>query len=139
MLHIVWHSKKLRVICIYLKSKMATTRGKSFNICPYGKMNSKKKSSEWQDFWLNTNGTWIIIGWSLTMSSFLYARLVLCDWAWPVSAQETYLVLYIESLPNLATWFPCGRGRTLFILGSKVKVTIQHAHLPPAECFLPPK
>jgi uncharacterized membrane protein len=31
-----------------------------------------------------------------------------------VSAQ----VLYIESLPNLATWFPCGRGRTLFILGS---------------------
>jgi hypothetical protein len=34
------------------------------------------------------------------------------------------LVLYIRSLPNLATWFPCGRGRTLFILGSKVKVTI---------------
>ena len=28
------------------------------------------------------------------------------------------LVLYIGSLPNLATWFPCGRGRTLFILGS---------------------
>jgi len=28
------------------------------------------------------------------------------------------LVLYIRSLPNLATWFPCGRGRTLFILGS---------------------
>jgi hypothetical protein len=24
----------------------------------------------------------------------------------------------------LATWFPCGRGRTLFILGSNVKVTI---------------
>jgi len=22
------------------------------------------------------------------------------------------------SLPNLATWFPCGRGRTLFILVS---------------------
>jgi hypothetical protein len=34
------------------------------------------------------------------------------------------LVLYIRSLPNLATWFPCGRGRTLFILGSKVKVTV---------------
>jgi hypothetical protein len=28
------------------------------------------------------------------------------------------LVLYIGSLPSLATWFPCGRGRTLFILGS---------------------
>jgi hypothetical protein len=28
------------------------------------------------------------------------------------------LVLYIGSLPNLTTWFPCGRGRTLFILGS---------------------
>jgi hypothetical protein len=28
------------------------------------------------------------------------------------------LVLYIGSLPNLATWFPCRRGRTLFILGS---------------------
>ena len=28
------------------------------------------------------------------------------------------LVLYIGSLPNLATWFPCGRGRTLFIMGS---------------------
>ena len=28
------------------------------------------------------------------------------------------LVLYIGSLPILTTWFPCGRGRTLFILGS---------------------
>ena len=28
------------------------------------------------------------------------------------------LVLYIGYLPNLATWFPCGRGRTLFIFGS---------------------
>ena len=28
------------------------------------------------------------------------------------------LVLYIGSLPNLATLFPCGRRRTLFILGS---------------------
>jgi hypothetical protein len=28
------------------------------------------------------------------------------------------LVLYIGSLPNLTTWFSCGRGRTLFILGS---------------------
>ena len=28
------------------------------------------------------------------------------------------LIQYIRSLPNLATWFPCRRGRTLFILGS---------------------
>ena len=28
------------------------------------------------------------------------------------------LVLYIGSWPNLDTWFACGRGRTLFILGS---------------------
>ena len=28
------------------------------------------------------------------------------------------LVLYIGSLTNLAIWFPCGRGRTLYILGS---------------------
>jgi hypothetical protein len=28
------------------------------------------------------------------------------------------VILYIGSLQNLATWFPCGRGRTLFILGS---------------------
>ena len=28
------------------------------------------------------------------------------------------LVLYIGSLTYMATWFPCGRGRTLFILGS---------------------
>ena len=28
------------------------------------------------------------------------------------------LVLYIGSLPNLTTWFPCGRGRTLSILVS---------------------
>jgi hypothetical protein len=29
-----------------------------------------------------------------------------------------YWLAYIGPLPNLATWFPCGRGRTLFILGS---------------------
>ena len=34
------------------------------------------------------------------------------------------LVLYIGSLPNLTTWLPYGGGRTLFILGSKVKVTV---------------
>jgi hypothetical protein len=57
---------------------------------------------------------------------FSYAvsrRAVLCDWVWRVAGIHTgfrtiTLVLYIGSLPNLATWFPCGRGRTLFILGS---------------------
>jgi hypothetical protein len=33
------------------------------------------------------------------------------------------LVLYIRPLPNLTTWLSCGRGKILFILGSKVKVT----------------
>jgi hypothetical protein len=38
---------------------------------------------------------------------------------WPKDRFHTItLVLYIGSLPNLATWFPFGRGRTLFILGS---------------------
>ena len=34
------------------------------------------------------------------------------------------LVLYIGSLTNLATWFPCGRGRTIYfgVIRSKVKV-----------------
>jgi hypothetical protein len=44
---------------------------------------------------------------------------VLCDWAGVHTGFRTItLVLYIGSLPNLVTWFPCGRGRTLFILGS---------------------
>jgi hypothetical protein len=36
------------------------------------------------------------------------------------------LVLYIGSLPNMAKWLPCGRGKTLIYLGvimSKLKVT----------------
>jgi hypothetical protein len=49
-------------------------------------------------------------------------RSVLCDWVWRAGVhtgcRTITLVLYIGSLPNLATWFPCGRGRTLFILGS---------------------
>ena len=49
-------------------------------------------------------------------------RAVLCDWVWRAGIHTGLctitLVLYIRSLPNLATWFPCGRGRTLFILGS---------------------
>ena len=36
----------------------------------------------------------------------------------PTGFRTITLVLHIESLPNLATWFPCGKGRTLFILGS---------------------
>ena len=49
-------------------------------------------------------------------------RAILCDWVWRTGVHTGFrtitLVLYIEYLPNLATWFPCGRGRTLFILGS---------------------
>ena len=48
---------------------------------------------------------------------------ILCDWVWRASGVHTgfrtiTLVLYIGSLPNLTTWFPCGRERILFILGS---------------------
>ena len=47
---------------------------------------------------------------------------VLCDWVWRAGVHTGFrtitLVLYIGSLPNLATRFPCGRGRTLFILRS---------------------
>ena len=54
-------------------------------------------------------------------------RAVLCDWVWRAGVHTGFrtitLVLYIGSLPYLVTWFPCGRGRTLFILRSKVKVT----------------
>jgi hypothetical protein len=49
-------------------------------------------------------------------------RAVLCDWVWQTGVRTGFctitLVLYIGSLPNLATWFPFGRGRILFILGS---------------------
>jgi hypothetical protein len=58
-------------------------------------------------------------------SYFLYVCLetaVLCDWVWRAGVHTGFrtitLVLYIRSLPNLATWFPCWRGRTLFILRS---------------------
>jgi hypothetical protein len=37
--------------------------------------------------------------------------------SWQDRFRTITLVPYIGSLPNLATWFPCGRGRTLFILG----------------------
>jgi hypothetical protein len=37
---------------------------------------------------------------------------------WQGRFRTLTLVLYIGSLTNLATWFPCVRGRTLFILGS---------------------
>ena len=56
-------------------------------------------------------------------------RAVLCDWVWRAGGRAgghtghtgfrtITFVLYIGSLPNLATRFPCGRVRTLFILGS---------------------
>jgi hypothetical protein len=55
---------------------------------------------------------------------FLYARLKTGRIMWLGMAgvhtgfRTITVVLYIRSLPNLATWFPCGRERTLFILGS---------------------
>ena len=61
------------------------------------------------------------------MNKFLYFYMpVLCDWVWRAGGRAGVhtgfraitLVLYIRSLPNLATWFTCGRERTLFILGS---------------------
>jgi len=36
---------------------------------------------------------------------------------WQQGRFHITLVLYIGSLPHLTTWFHCGRGRTLFILG----------------------
>ena len=55
---------------------------------------------------------------------FLYARLETGRIMWLGMASihtgfhTITLVMYIGSLPNMATWFPSGRGRTLFILGS---------------------
>jgi len=65
----------------------------------------------------------------LTVVPFLYARLETGRIIWLGMAdggragiqtgfRTITLVLYIGSLPNLATRFPSGRGRTLFILGS---------------------
>jgi hypothetical protein len=57
-------------------------------------------------------------------NQFLYARLETGRIMWLGMAsvhtgfRTITLVLYIRSLPNLTTWFPCGRGRTLFSLGS---------------------
>ena len=54
---------------------------------------------------------------------FLYARLKMVRIMWLGMAgvhtgfRTIALVLSIGSLPNLATWFPCGRGRTLFLEG----------------------
>ena len=65
---------------------------------------------------------------------FLYAHLETVRIMWLGMAAGVHtglrtitLVLYIGSLPNLATWFPRGRERTLIIFGvirSKVKVTV---------------
>jgi hypothetical protein len=43
---------------------------------------------------------------------------------WQQGRFHITLVLYIGSLSNLTTWLSCGRGEILFILGSKVKVTV---------------
>ena len=48
-------------------------------------------------------------------------RAVLCDWVWRAGVHTGFhtitLVLYVGSLPNLATWFPCRRGRTYLFWG----------------------
>ena len=48
-------------------------------------------------------------------------RAVLWDWVWRAGVHTGFhtitLVLYIGSLPELVTWYPCRWGRTLFILG----------------------
>ena len=74
-------------------------------------------------------------------------RAVLCDWVWRAADGMRWaagvltgfhtitLVLYIQSLPTWATWFPWGRGRTICMLvslgqRSKVKVTVtMHIYL----------
>ena len=69
-------------------------------------------------------GNYVI--WRITFTKwFLYARLETGRIMWlgmaggcPHRFRTITLVLYIGSLPNLTTWFPCGRGRTIFILGS---------------------
>ena len=56
---------------------------------------------------------------------FLYAHLKMGCIMWlgmaggrPPSFPHNNFSSVIWSLPNMATWFPCRRGRTLFILGS---------------------
>jgi hypothetical protein len=51
---------------------------------------------------------------------------VLCDWVWRAGGwagvhtgfRTITLVLYIGSLTNLATWFPCGRDRPYLFWGN---------------------
>ena len=69
-----------------------------------------------------------ILRFSVQIHPFLYARLEMGPYyvigygrrmaGVHTGFRTITLVLYIGSLPNLASWFPCGRGRTLFILGS---------------------
>ena len=47
------------------------------------------------------------------------------------------LVLFIGSLTNLATWLPCGRRRTLFILGSLPLYRLITLVSMPVKCFAP--
>jgi hypothetical protein len=53
----------------------------------------------------------------MTFYTPVLRRAVLCDWVWWAGVHTGFrtitLVLDIRSLPNLATWFPCGRGRTV--------------------------
>jgi hypothetical protein len=142
MLHIVWHSKKLRVICIYLKSKMATTRGKSFNICPYGKMNSKKNIFGMTRLLIehkrNMNNHWMVLD-----NVIIFIRPSRIMWLGMAGFCTINLFSSVYRIfTKLGHMIPLWKGKNPIYFGvirSKVKVTIQHAHLPSAECFLPPK
>ena len=79
-------------------------------------------------FYLNFHKNWTkltlvrIKNYFKTFYTLVSRRSVLCDWVWRTGVHTGFrtiiLVLYIGSLPNLATWFPYGREKPLFILGS---------------------
>jgi len=63
--------------------------------------------------------------WPFHIFPFLFARIVWFGMAGDgrragvhTGFRTIILVLYIGSLPNLDTWFPFRRGRTMYILGS---------------------
>jgi hypothetical protein len=43
---------------------------------------------------------------------------------WQQGRFHITLILYIGSLPNLTTWLPCGRGRTLFENLAKLRLLV---------------
>jgi hypothetical protein len=85
---------------------------------PWCVISKELVQQKWIDeLWFRKQLSACLFVWSLN-----YNDLVHLLNSWP--PRTITLVLYIGSLTNLATSFPCGRGKTLFILGSKVKVTI---------------